>query len=104
VTAERGQYEQGPVAVDGAWFAVVDGRWRQVPNPNLPARKTAPSSPRANGAEQAPICVDGGWFAAVDGEWRRVPRPTSEARRGPTNLGGKFSVDGAHALVEHQPS
>ncbi len=38
VTAGRGQYEQGPVSVDGAWFAVVDGEWRQVPSPTSEAR------------------------------------------------------------------
>lgn len=38
VTPGRGQYEQGPVPVDGASFAVVDGEWRQVPRLTSEAR------------------------------------------------------------------
>jgi hypothetical protein len=38
VTPGRGQCEQGPVSVDGAWFAVIDGEWRRVARPTSEAR------------------------------------------------------------------
>jgi hypothetical protein len=102
VTPGRGQYEQGPVSVDGAWFAVIDGEWRRVPRPDLPVGKTAPSRSYPSRSDQAPVCVDGGWFAVVDGEWRQVPRLTSEARSGTTIPDGSVSVDVAHVLSEQQ--
>jgi hypothetical protein len=77
VEAEKTQYEQGPVSVDGAWFAVVDGEWRQVRHPNPPARSPAPSSMPAGEFEQGPVSVDGAWFAIDDGEWRQVGYVTS---------------------------
>jgi len=81
--------------VDRAWFAVVEGEWRQVPKPNVPVSTAAPSSPYTSGSDQAPVCVDGGWFAVVEGEWRQVPSPTFEARTGPTP-DASVSIDGAH--------
>jgi hypothetical protein len=47
VTPGKAQYEQGPVSVDGAWFAAVEGEWRQVPSPTFEAR-TRPTIPDRN--------------------------------------------------------
>ena len=97
MTNGRGQDEQRPVSVDGGWFAEVDGEWRQVPNPNRPARTPTPSSTHTSGSKQTPVSVDGGWFAEVDGEWRQVPNPTiSDAPQESTIRDGQVFVDSAH--------
>lgn len=40
-----GGFEQGPIPVDGAWLAVVDGEWKQVGYPtsgDADPRRTIP--------------------------------------------------------------
>jgi hypothetical protein len=107
MTANSAQYENGPIPIDGGWFAVVDGEWRQVPHPNLPTSAAAPPSTPRGEFEKGPISVDGAWLAVVDDEWKQVGYATpGDANPRRTIPEGYVSVDGALLPVElpHLPS
>ena len=94
---DKRQYEQGPVSVDGAWLALVDGEWTRVPSPHGNASATAPRPPIPAGL----VSIDGAWFRNVGGQLERAaspfPAPVAPARRIPD---GYISVDGAHFRID----
>ncbi len=87
--------EQGPVSVDGAWYALVEGEWTRVPSPNSDASADRPRIPDGY------ISVDGAWFRNVDGKLEPttspIPPSTSPGRDIPE---GYISVDGALFRVQ----
>jgi hypothetical protein len=94
---DRREYEQGPVSVDGVWYALIDGEWTQVPSPTSKAPVTAPPIPDGY------VSVDGAWFRNVDVKLEPttspIPASTSPGRAIPDGYvsvdGGLFRVKGA---------
>lgn len=83
------EYEQGPISVDGAWFALIEGEWTRVPSPHSEASATPLRIPDGY------ISVDGAWFRNVDGNFEPttspIPRSTSPGRVIPE---GYISIEG----------
>lgn len=87
--------EQGPVSVDGAWYALVDGEWMRVPPPRPAA--TIVLLPIPHGY----VSIDGAWFGNLDGRLApaasAIPARLSRSRPVPEEY---VSVDGALFRVE----
>lgn len=99
MTTDAARYEQGPVSVDGGWFALLDGEWKQVANPNPPGTATPAAVPEGD-FEEGPVSVDGAWFARVEGEWKQVGFVAQPSRPGRTIPEEYLSVDGALMRIE----
>lgn len=89
MSGEGQTFEQGPVSVDGAWYALIDGEWTRVPSPRPAATIARPPIPHGY------VPIDGAWFRNVDGQLEPaaspIPARVSPGRRIPA---GYVSVDG----------
>ena len=99
MTSDAERYEQGPISVDGGWFALVDSEWQQVRNPN-PPRSGPPVAVPAGDFEEGPVSVDGAWFARVEGEWKQVGFVAQPDRPARTIPDGYVSADGAPFRID----
>jgi hypothetical protein len=92
--SEHPPREQGPVSVDGARYAIVDGEWSRVGFFDSPKDPDA----RPFSLPDGHVSVDGAVYAIIDGEWTRAGFSGSRKDLDATPFSlpeGHVSVDGA---------